>query len=711
MEEIVHSFFDYLKRERFEEGYDFMQDLLHKGKTDAQQKALLTYGKNFLKAKDIVETSYRYAEATQLYNDAASAIAHLDPKFSFLRDFALLQAAILQIDRGIYTGNARLMQKAANDLYTNASDIKRKLHFIGTDEKLSSIIALNLEEKANEDIIYAEAIRLIAKLYLHRWEEYESFHKDLNRIETSLEKLENTGNKRLASDLAPHLHILKRFQQRRGNDGKLFVEDGEISFYYYASLDPSLRQPYNELLKQALDERNTQIEEILEEVLQTVRIVSEEMGDIWFGLESISYIDTYAFGFQNITIKNFRQEGDKTANVTLRYYTMGVFELKITFEADLLQQTQISLTAMRHLLSLATPFALDEKIHHPERTFSYIYEYAAYVFELVNERTKQFFEKTSTQMKFKENESILTHNTIHNRFSLVRINRIVERNGERIKKLHPQDFHKHFQYKALAMPVREVRSTIDNWIMYDDSTLPHNIAPLRYNESEYFGIEPYHCVIALLEQPIWVFDQAVESAEVASAILHLLALSNIKTKQEIDNLQKIDTYTEPDKKRLKKQKQLIEQSIEELDRFKEHITKLLETVEAGKMMTYPDHTAFIRELFEEIGLKTHKQKTLFLQKILKEKRSKKLENIKTIDAMIAYSQQKIIRIVVSIASVFITLGSLKDIFDLWGNSKTIQKIGWADFDGDIRLGIVLTLVGISTLWLIYDNYFLEKKGK
>lgn len=395
---------------------------------------------------------------------------------------------------------------------------------------------------------------------------------------------------------------------------------------------------------------------------------------------------------------------------------MGLFEMKISFliDNDYLKQDSegLSLSALRHLQSLGTPFALDEEIRVEgiNEQYQYLSEYTDRRFEKLGENIIILLDDSDDVALLPEKQA-LTYNTEQNRFTLVRINQIVESFGERVVRLHSQDFKKHFQYKALVMPVREVRSAIDNWIMYDSEVIDKNLAGIRYNESEWLSMNLHQGVIALLEQPVWVFDQAIESVEVASGILNLLSLSNIQASTQLKNIAKRKEAVDMslNAKELKDLRQRLEAEIGQLDEFKLHLVNLLETVEAGSMMTYPDHTILMERLFETIVLERHEKKALSLQGQLKDKRAKGMESIKKINEAVAQSQQKAIQVIVSIASVFLALGSLTDMFQLWSNSKTVQSIGLDDTDGDFKLSFVLILAVVSTLWLVYDSYIRDKK--
>lgn len=710
MKNTLEIFFEYLDEENFEEGYTYFNS--------SSQTPLMLFCSSFLKAKHIVEISYSYAEARTLYKEAAQAIRSMHVAlFSSLAEFADLQAAILKIDRGIYTGYAPLMRASAQELKTKTESILNIL----SDENIDKldpcyrVLQENLFAKVKEDNIYANAIIIVAELYLDRWKTSDDLDTKLTLVQNAVTQLEEMGNERLASDLAPHIHVIKRFEDRRANEGKLFIKNGEVAFYYYGTLDYRVREEFNSVLSK-INEGDGKLSARLEALLGSISMVSEEMTDIWSGFASIEFIDTYKFRLNNIKIANFREVQNLNADVELKYYTMGVFEIKISFLIDneyLEQDAEgLSLSALRHLQSLGTPFALDEKIsvENIDEKYQYLAEYVDAKFKKLDANIVELLQD-SPDVKLLPEKQALTSNSEQNRFTLVRINQIVENFGDRVVRLRSEDFEKHFQYKALVMPVREVRSAIDNWIMYDSQVIDKNLAGIRYNESEWLSMNLHQGVVALLEQPVWVFDQAIESVEVASAVLNLLNLSNIQASTQLKNISKRteDSGDSLESKELKGLKVKLELEINQLDEFKAHLTNLLETVEAGSMMTYPDHTIFMEELFKTIALERQKKKAVALQAELKDKRSKSMETIKKINEAVAFSQQKVIKLVVSIASVFIALGSLVDLFQLWSDSKSIQALGLEDSDGNIKLYFVLTLAVASTFWLIYEHFIKDKK--
>lgn len=699
MKNTLEKFFKYLKDENFEEGAVYFASLT--------ETPITIFCLNFLKAKYIVESSYSYTEARKLYKKAAEAVQSMDEYndlFNTLVNFSEIQSAILRIDRGIYTGYAFEMDSAAQEL---KQQTESSLEFFKNENNYKTndcyhILQENLVAKAREDNEYAKAIIIVADLYLNRWTKIDDFENKILLVQDAVNTLEKAGNKRLASDLAPHLHVLKRFENRRKKNGKLFIKNGEVVFYYYGTLDYGVREEFNDVLSRLKNNNK------FYDNLGVTQIISEEMTDIWSGLASIDFIDTYKFKFQNIKIAQFRGLDYLQGNVELKYYTMGIFEIKITFLIDnsylLKSPDGLSLSGMRHLQSLGTPFALDEKIiiEGTDEEYNYLAEYADTIFEKLDLVIVELLKK-STDTK------TLTYNTEQNRFILTRVNQIVENFGDRIQKLHSQDFEKHFQFKALVMPIREVRSSIDNWIMYNSEGKENNVAGVRYNESEWLSINLYQGIVALLEQPVWVFDQAIESIEVALSISHLLQLSNIQVAAQLKHID-IQKDLNLKSNELKDLKVKLESEIDQLDGFKFHLTTLLETVEAGSMMTYHDHTIFMEKIFKKIELDKQKNKALDLQTKLRDKRVKSMEVITKINEDIVHSQQKRIKLIVSIISIFIVLGNSVDLFDIWSNSKMIQDLGIADESGDVKISLVLILALISIIWIIYD-YFKDRKGQ
>jgi len=712
--DILSQFFTFWNDENFEEGAVCFYESDYK---ERQISKLRSFCSDFLRAKHIVEISYSYAEARALYKSAAESIRSMEGTlFVSLAEFADMQAAILRIDRSIYTAYAPQMKLSAELLREKTESIITSLHqkSLDAEDSCYALLKENLLQKVQEDKIYAYAIITVADLYLDRWKITEDLEKKLAFVAHSVEQLEAAGNERLASDLAPHIHVIKRFEEKRANEGKLFIKNGEVAFYYYASLDYRILEELNEMLSQANSE-DSSVAKHLQKILGTTQMVSEEMTDIWSGFASIEFVDTYKFQLDSLKIAKFREIENFSAEVELKYYTMGIFEIKLSFCIDKEYLTQdaegMSLSALRHLQTLGTPFALDEELSvvNGDEEYGFISEYVDAKFEKLEVDIVEFL-KDSADVALLPKKKALTYNSEQNRFTLVRINQIVESFTDYSRRLQSSEFKNHFQYKALVMPVREVRSAIDNWIMYDSSVIDENFAGLRYNESEWFSMNRYSIVIGLIEQPVWVFDQAIESAEVASAVTNLLHLSNIQAATQLSNIKKAkeEVNSKLKSKELKLLKVKIESEIGQLDEFKMHLNNLLETVEAGSMMTYPDHTIMMEKIFHIMQLERQRKKAYKLQTDLKDSRSKSMELIKKINDAVVYSQQKVIKLFVSIASVFIALGSLVDMFQLWSNSTTIKSMGLDDASGDFKLEFVLVLAIASTSWLIYDNYFRKK---
>ena len=713
MQTTLEQFFTFLNEEKFEEGAVFMLD---EAKPETDEEKLRAFCSKFLKAKHLVEISYSYAEARALYEKAMELIYLLeDALFLPLAKFAAMQAAILRIDRGIYTGYAPQMQAAAQELQDKSASIIESLNssLHDTESSYFTLLKENLLQKVQEDNIYAEAVIVVADLYLDRWK-ITDVEPRLELVQKNVERLESFGNSRLASDLAAHIHVIRRFAKRRGEEGKLYVKNGEVAHYYYGTLDYRIVEEFNGALSNA-DRGEGLLSKKLEKILGTTQMVREEMSDIWSGLSSLEFIDTYKFTLSSIKLPVFREIQDYEAEVELTYYTMGIFEIKISFAIDKVYLEQdaegMSLSGLRHLQTLGTPFALDEeyKVEEVGESYTYLSEYVDTKFENLEHNILEFLQD-SPDIELLIDKKALTYNSEHNRFTMVRINKIVESWTNKCRVLQSSEFKNHFQYKALVMPVREVRSAIDNWIMYDSSVVDENLASIRYNESEWLSLNSYSATVGLLEQPVWVFDQAIESLEVAAAVSNLLMLSNIQATKQLANIKKAKEVVDAKLKarELKSLKGKIEAEIGQLDEFKLHLGNLLETVEAGSMMTYPDHSVLMERVFDIMQLQRHENKAQKLQKELKDSRSKSMELIKKINDAVVYSQQKVIKLFVSIASVFIALGSLVDMFQLWSDSATVKALGLDDTSGDFKLEFVLFLAIASTGWLIYDNYFRAK---
>ena len=705
----LRKFFDFLDEEDFQKGADYFAkeaglpdtrrleeaDLFEEAGRKTKEERLPLFCAAFLAAKEIVEISYSYGRASTLYTCAAELLDGENPvpKLKPLADFARLQALILKIDRGIYTGFALQMDEGARELAQLTESLLEELGSGRSDPLLQE----KLQEKLEETAIYADAIRVTAGCYLDRWNPPDDFTDRIEQIEKSVERLEDLGNRRLASDLEAHIHVLKKFLEARGENGKLHLKDGEVTFYYHAAVDYDLRNDLNDFLKRAADGDET-AKAKLDTVLGKTPMVAEMMGDIWSGLSSEEYIDTYRFELGPLQIEEFRDIGTLEAECTLRYYTMGVFELRIAFAIDRDHNRHantpgISVTALRHLQSLGTPFALDETIWFHEEKWSYLLDFVRNRFETLRNNIKRL-----TIPDIPEEREVIAFDPSQKRHTLVRINHIDELfpDGRR-QRIHPADFCRHFQFKAIVMPVREVRTAIDNWILYDDRYIPENIAGIRYNASEWMSVDPYSSLVALLEQPVWVFDQAIETVEVAVVVLNMLQLSNDFAAAQMEILQRTEEEEEEPADRIR----TLERQIATLDRFRDHLSAMLETVAAGTLMTYPDHTALMERILKLLHLERAKERTFKMQAHLQEIRRKRLEAIKRLNEKIFVTQQKVIKLFVSIATVFITLGSLSDLFQIWQNSETIKNYGLL-LSGDMKLIVVLVLASVAIVWLLYD---------
>ncbi|QKQ28032.1 hypothetical protein [Candidatus Reidiella endopervernicosa] len=486
-------------------------------------ECLICFSGCYFSARSIIESSYRYRHAEQLIERAVEALDGVTGAINtdfieVLREFARLQGAICNIDRGIYQSLASTMGMASTEL---GEGVERLLQLrTGLNGLEAELYDEHLASQLAAYHCYADAIKSVAELYGLRWGDgavlQQAVDIKLPSIERALRELESMGARIMATDLAPHVPVLHRFAERQQADssGKLCIEHGRMRIAYFASLHHNMMKPFAALMAETLAAGGT--EGMSLKGLGASSLESDSMSDIWSGLASRDFIDTYSWQFPPLTLPFRGSELNFTVELT--YFSMGIFVLNLS--SDL---SQLSVSGLRHAMSLGTPYAVDEQIRCEQsgEQFAFFEEFSDHALSLLSSELK-----LQLGEHLPEEARALNWNSSDNRFVSVRLERVVSDTGEQRHELDIEALQNHIGYPAIALPLREVRSAVDDWILRPAPDASENLAPLRYNENELMMVQRHGTVMALLQQPDWVREQAAESVEVAAAITNLFQLTN-----------------------------------------------------------------------------------------------------------------------------------------------------------------------------------------
>lgn len=665
------------------------------------EERLICFSGCYFSARSIIESSYRYRHADQLIERAVEALdgvsGAIDTGFvEVLRGFARLQGAICDIDRGIYNSIASTMTSASVELGDN---VDRLLQLGGELDGLEAeLFGEHLEPQLAAYRRYADAVQSVAELYGMRWGDgavlQQAIDAQTMSFEQALRDLETMGARIMATDLAPHMPVLRRFAERQQGQGSgtPCIEDGRLRIAYFAPLHHNLMKPIVELMTQTLSVEGS--EGLSLKGLGASSLESEPMSDIWSGLASRDFVDTYSWHLPSLEMP-FRG-GVLSFGVELTYYSMGIFVLNLS--ADI---SKLSISGLRHAMSLGTPYAVDEVITWGKsgEKFAFLEEFSEHTFShLRTELKRQLGEQLP------DGARALHWDSGDNRFVSVRLERISCGAGNQWRELDVEALQKHIAYPAIALPLREVRSAIDDWIMRPAPQTSENLAPLRYNENELMVVQRHGAVMALLQQPDWVREQAAESVEVAAAITNLFQVTNTVLGKHIRHLavegpQEKGEDGRKSLKRLQKHRDEMEAELDNLNRFERDIHWLLDIIQAGSMMTFPDHTRLMRAVFAEMEFERLRQRTNEILAEVKEVHEQTMEEVTRIYDLVKNHMARRMNRILSAAMFLVSIAALTDLFELFNEAELgITISNFAQFISVmafILVAIVLMLRGIN----------------
>lgn len=665
------------------------------------EERLLCFSASYFTARSTIESSYRYSHAVQLIERAVEALQGLegdvDERFiSAVCGFARLQNAICDIDRGIYNSIALTMAEASAQLGDGVDELLQLRPSLS--DQAATLFDDYLAPQLAAYRHYADAIESIAALYQLRWGEGEGLQRAIDEhlpaVEQALRELKKMGANIMATDLAPHLPVLRRFAERQQTQGsgKLCIEEGQLRIAYFAPLHHNLLRPCAGLMAETLAVDGEQGLSL--HGLGASSLESEPMSDIWSGLAARDFVDTYSWQLPSLSLP-FR-DGELGFEVELTYLSMGVFVLNLS--AGL---SQLSVSGLRHAMSLGTPYALDETISWGEsgQYFDFLEDFSGHIFnQLQSELTRHLGGELPT------GASALHWDSADNRYISVRLERVVSGEGEQWHELDAQALQQHTAYPAIALPLREVRSAIDDWILRPAPDAAENLSPLRYNENELMVVQRHGAVIALLQQPDWVREQAVESVEVAAAITNLFQVTNTVLGRHIRHLavegpQESGEGSRKSLKRLRVHRDEMEAELNNLNRFERDIHWLLDIIQAGSMMTFPDHTKLMRAVFAEMEFERLRQRTHEILAEVKEVHQQTMDEVSRIYDQLKNHMARRMNRILSAAMFLVSIAALKDLFDLFNEAElgfTISSFAqFASVAALILIAIVLMLRGVN----------------
>ncbi len=647
----------------------FLEYYLHEEYGDAKewaktQKADIAFFKHvelFFTALETVESSYRYDDATKIFRGIIDELEKRECIFNAPLFAALCKVEIdrLAIDKAIYTQNEVRLHRGVDSMLGHTKEALVSL----IDADLEKEQARTLKERLEAYEFFANGMYIVAKLYAHRWTRkenlpYESLKADVLGF---VQKLREKEHYILAYDLKAHLFTLDRFYEEQ-RPQELFIQNGTVSFSYYAVVDTKTQEWLEERLgsedKEALS-------------LFGISPIELVMEDIWSDLKFKYFITHHIWELGGCTLEGFFQEGlDVVFEVTLHYYTMGVFIVDISLPLEHVDERGVSVTAYRALLGLGANFALSERYVFANRQFSFMQEIARYVFDTLETHLKKRNPTCHNPLFYDEVD--------FSPFVISNLYEFATKKEEGYEALYGMKRLKELQsYRGIVSEVKEVRTSIDNWMMYETKSF-ENLSPIRYYEEEVIKIDLDQALLVLPEEAEWVRTQAMDSVFMAMAVFNLLDLNANKY---ILRLESMLDYKAA-KKRFDDEKSC-EDEFEYIDKQKAWLERLVEIMDNGLMTQFPDHTRFMEAIYKRLNLQKSKEKTLGALEVFKKHQEK--------------NTRKWFRFLFLSATALVSTSALSDIFGI------VNKLGYGDIvTPAYQLGIIVFCV-VALVYLSFKS--------
>ncbi|WOT05990.1 hypothetical protein [Shewanella youngdeokensis] len=652
-------------------------------------------------ARHEVEESNRYHHAETLVRSSITALTVL-PLCGLnkaLQKFAAIQIDICRIDRGFYTSQEWLMTEATQNieahlvevdaLHSQFSELERQLYTEYLHQEFSSYR------------YFSDGVSIIAKLCDIRWGDPELLAQKMAEQRPLFLKSVNalTDNDKyiMSTDLEALWPPLAFFSQNRTKgSGELFVERGAISISYFASVNHIVTRELRQSLCDAVNQGSTS-HKLFPDSWNAQTPHRNMLNDIWAGIAN-SFEDIYSCFLPDISMifRDKEGKGELNFSVELIYYPMGIFALNLKAPLD-----NVSASGVRHAMSLGTPFAMDQDMRWNAERLGLLEDFAESRFnELALALSDNFDHYT------KPASEMLTFNKTDNRFVSVLVDRLVECVDGQYSSVTAKSLKSHFAYPVFVLQQRELRTAVDDWCLRSVTSDEFNLNRDCYNRDEFVYTNHHECIIGLLQQPNWVLEQASEMMDVASAIYNLFHLTNKMLDKQLKLSLEQAAPTLKDKKisaaKLRAQMETLTAEGECLKQFTHDAHWLLDLISAGSMMTFPDHTRMIHKVFEQMDFaKLHTRTQETLSKIQYRQEEIIAETAKLYEKLQTRNSKRLTQ-VLSGSMALISVGALKDIFDILNNAKIGVHIS-----GSLQVSIV-TLFGMMLIILLINKNESDK---
>ncbi|WP_394129122.1 hypothetical protein [Shewanella maritima] len=716
---ILETLFGYIQSEDFEQGFHWAKTqaqldnspviaLIDQLESDpkikprqceslAEKDKLLLFCASYSLARHLVEESNWYSKAETLVRSGITALEAMpfSALNTTLQKFAAIQIDICTIDRGIYTSQDWLMAAAAENIEVHLASVAAVSNDLNGIE--CQLYSKYLLTEFNAYRHFMRGVAIVAELYRIRWEDPVTLKQQMNNnkatFDQAVDALTADDKYIMSTDLESLWPPLAFFSENRPQgSGELFVERGAISISYFASVNHIVTRELRQALAKLVKDRPA--EDPLHLCQWGCDLPQRNMlNDIWAGIAK-DFEDIYSWQLPSLDMP-FRDRDNigkqLEFDVELIYYPMGIFALNLKAQLD-----DVSASGVRHAMSLGTPFAMDQQMSWNGEKVGLFEEFAEERFTELAETLNHNFDHFEKSVKH-----LLTFNSIENRYVSTRLDRMVEKNNGQTVGIGARALKQHFAYPALVLPQRELRSAVDDWCLRTVTSEEHNINKDCYNHDEFVYTNRHECVLGLLEQPNWVLEQSSEMMDVAAAITNMFHLTNTLLSQQLTQSlnQAVPALKQKNisAKVLRGHVQKLETEKECLRQFTNDAHWLLDLINAGSMMTFPDHSSMVKKVFQQMDFENlHIRTQDTLNKIQYRQEEIITETARIYEQLQTRNSKRFTRIL-SGSMALISVGALKDIFDILNGSNMGINIS-----GELQVSIV-TFFGIMLIILLINK--------
>ncbi|QBF82089.1 hypothetical protein EXU30_04740 [Shewanella maritima] len=721
IEPLIHSFFGFIQEEEFEKCFHWAKTELQATKSSAlsmvesiettpkielkhcealtDEQAFFLFAACYGLARHEVEESNWYYHAETLVRSSITALESMPDcrLLKVLEKFAAIQIDICTIDRGIYTSQEWLMQQATENIEVYLANVNALSNLFNDVE--ASIYSEYLLPEFTAYKHYSSGVKVVSDLYAIRWQDPKVLTAKMAQNKPlflqAVDQLTQADKYIMSTDLESLWPPLDFFsEQRKPGTGELFIERGAISISYFATVSHNVSQEFRQVLSDIIDNRCPNHKLYFEQWNDKVP-QRNMLNDIWSGI-SQDFADIYSWELPKLTMP-FRDNGDICTNlefdIELVYYPMGIFALNLKGQLD-----KVSASGVRHAMSLGTPFAMDQLMHWNGQQVGLFQEFADERFAEVASALHAHFDIEQTP-----GNALLHYNTVENRYVSTRLDRMMEYMNGEFTPVDAKALKAHIGYPAFVLPQRELRSAVDDWCLRTVTAEEHNLNKACYNRQEFVYTNRHECVLGLLEQPNWVLDQSAEMMDVAAVITNMFQLTNTELgmqlkKNQLSTTPAINGSKKQSAKVLKARIEVLKAERKSLKQFTSDAHWLLDLINAGSMMTFPDHTRMVKQVFEYMDFENLHSRTQDTLAKIQYRQDEIIAESARIYEQLQSRNTKRLTSVLSGSMALISVGALKDIFDILNGSN----MGFV-ISGELQVSIVTLFALLLIILLINKN--------